>query len=384
MPSPTAQSRSSSRTKNKRPNGSGSYYPHPNNKFRASIKDIHGKLQTKVCASEIAAQEWLMDQRKMRENGSASHALRPKDTVSEFLTRYLDSRADIRHGTLKSYRGSVVRLTPMIGNLNAASLSPRAIETAYADLKRKGYKPGTIKAAHRLLSVAYGDAVRFNELPVNPMAKVKLPSGKSTATKLIPREDVVKLYCAAKSNPSALARLDVGLTLGLRPGEVYGLQWSDVDFVDGTITIERQVQEITGKGLAFQAVKQDVIRNLPLTSAQVEILMKHKIHQDSQRSKWVEDEELVFPNSVGKKMDARRDRRWFADLCRTTGVKRYQVYQMRKTCFTNMATSGTDLRTLMDFSGHTNAKVVIDSYLSSTSDSLRQATARLDALRPEY
>ena len=375
----------SSGERTKRPNGAGSYYPIPGKgKYKAAIHDVQGKLRTKVCVNEVEAQEWLVEQRRNRELGNATYALHPKDTVTLFLTNFLANHSGkIKHGTYKSYKGSVARLHPYIGSMNASKLTPRAIENAYVQLKACGFAPGTLKAAHRLLSVAYREAARLNEIPSNPMLKVKMPSGKSAAAKAIPLQDMKKIYEAAANDSYALARVDVGFTLGIRPGEVFGLKWSDVDFEVKRIVIERQVQSIPGKGRVFQSVKQDDVRTLPLTDQQIAILLRHKAAQDLERLLWKEDEGLVFPNSVGRKMDDRKDRERFKSLCVEAGVPAYQVYQMRKTCFSNMAASGVSLKTIMEFSGHTQVSTLINSHVFPTDESMDAATKKMDRLRPD-
>ena len=369
----------------KRPNGTGSYYPIVGSrKFKAAIHDVQGKLRTKVFNREIEAQDWLMEQRRSRELGSATYALRPKDTVTAFLTNFLTNHSgNIKPGTYKSYKGSIARLHPYIGSMNASKLTPRGIENAYVQLKAKGYAPGTVKAAHRLLSVAYREAIRLNEIPSNPMDRVKMPSGKSVSTRAIPNQDMARIYQAAASDSYALARIDVGFTLGIRPGEVFGLKWSDIDFEAKRITIERQVQSVPGKGRVFQSVKQDDIRTLPLTDAQIVILRAHKKIQDLEKLLWSQDEELVFPNSLGRKMDDRKDRRQFQDLCLAAGVPPYQVYQMRKTCFTSLAAAGVGIKTIMEFSGHKQVSTLINSYVFPTDESMDAATRKLDELRPD-
>jgi integrase len=368
----------------KRPNGSGSHYRLPNGRYKAAIKDVTGKIRTKTFIRQIDAQEWLIDQKRIRENGNSSYAVRPKDNVSTFLTRYLDSRqGDIKYNTMKSYRGSVVRLDPYIGSLNAAKLTPRAIESAYAEMRVKGYKPGTLKAAHRLLSAAYCDAFRLQEIPTNPMLNVKIPSGKSRPTQPIPRKDMEKIYQAAVAHsPYALAQIDVGFSTGLRPGEVFGLLWDDIDFDNRTMTIARQVQYVPRKGRIFQSVKQDQIRTIPLTDQQIRILLKHKEFQDLSKGFWKEDLGLIFPNSLGGMKDDSKNRKEFKALCAAAGVPLHQVYQMRKTCYTNMATSGVDIATIKDFSGHSQISTLLSSYVFATNDSLLDATEKLDALRP--
>jgi len=96
---------------------------------------------------------------------------------------------------------------------------------------------------------------------------------------------------------------------------------------------------------------------------------------------WHDDHNLVFPNSVGKLLDEKADRAWFKQLCRNAWVPEYQLYQLRKTAFTTMA-SQTDVRTLMDYSGHTNVNTVMKSYVSSNNESMKKAVNGMDKLRP--
>jgi hypothetical protein len=59
-----------------------------------------------------------------------------------------------------------------------------------------------------------------------------------------------------------------------------------------------------------------------------------------------------------------------------------QLYQLRKTAITAMA-GQTDLRTLMEFSGHTQVSTVIGNYVFVTSESMKSAVNGMDKLRPK-
>jgi hypothetical protein len=64
------------------------------------------------------------------------------------------------------------------------------------------------------------------------------------------------------------------------------------------------------------------------------------------------------------------------------GTPDYELYQLRKTAFTTMA-SQTDLKTLMEFSGHRQVSTVMGSYVFATSESMSQAIRKLDETRPK-
>ena len=62
-------------------------------------------------------------------------------------------------------------------------------------------------------------------------------------------------------------------------------------------------------------------------------------------------------------------------------VPKCRLYQLRKTAFSAMA-GQTDLKTLMEFSGHTQS-TLIGNYVFATSESMKSAVNGMDSLRPK-
>jgi integrase len=193
--------------------------------------------------------------------------------------------------------------------------------------------------------------------------------------------DWEKIYLEATKDPYMHARIEVAGMLGLRPGEALGLKWSDLNLEESTIQIVRQVQRVKGSGLVIKAVKQKTERALPISDATIQILLAHKRYQALQKAAWAEDLDLVFPNSLGRPLDEKADRNSFKDLLRRAGTPNYELYQLRKTAFTAMA-SQTDLKTLMEYSGHTQVSTVMNSYVFATSESMTKAVNGMNQLRP--
>jgi integrase len=90
----------------------------------------------------------------------------------------------------------------------------------------------------------------------------------------------------------------------------------------------------------------------------------------------------MFPSTVGRLGDEKSDRLAYKNLLTAAGVSDCQLYQLRKTAFTAMA-GQTDLKTLMEFSGHTQVSTVIGNYVFATSESLKSAVNGMDQLRPK-
>jgi len=371
----------------KRSNGQGSIYYVINKQGRrvlkASIFDINGKRRVKSFKKKSDAEDWLSDQKRARQHGENTYATNPKMTVAEFMCGWVESQYnDNQSNTQRFYRNAIKNhIIPTLGNIKAASLTTKSIEALLRDMAARHLGAGTIKSVKAALSAAYNDAVRLGDLTRNPMKNVRMPDVQTKPTRPLPRLDWEKIYLEAAKDPYLHARIEVAGILGLRPGEALGLKWSDLNLEESTIQIVRQVQRVKGTGLVIKGVKQKTERALPITDTTVQILLTHKRYQALQKAAWTEDLDLIFPNSLGKLLDEKADRNSFKDLIKTAGTPNYELYQLRKTAFTAMA-SQTDLKTLMEFTGHSQVSTVMNSYVFATSESMTKAVSGMDRLRP--
>ena len=373
--------------KPKRANGRGSIYqitkPNGRKVWKAAIKDINGKLRTKNFTKLSEAEDWVAEQRRARDLGENTYATNPKMTVAEFLVGWANTQyGPDQESTQRSYL-SVIKnhIAPAIGKIKAAELNTKTVESLLRDMHANGLGAGTIRITRAALSAAYNDAVRLGDLVRNPVLNTKMPNVTAKVTKPLPRNDWEKVYLEAMKNPRMHARIEIAGMLGLRPGEALGLKWSDLNADECTLLIERQLQRAKGKGLMLKAVKQKTVRTLRISPETVRILLVHKRHQALNKARWLEDNDLIFPNTIGKLGDEKSDRLAFKNLLIAAGVPDCQLYQLRKTAFTALA-GQTDLKTLMEFSGHTQVSTVIGNYVFATSDSMQAAIQRMDGLRP--
>ena len=371
----------------KRSNGQGSIYYVVNKQGRrilkASIFDINGKRRVKTFKKKSDAEDWLSDQKRARQHGENTYATNPKMTVAEFMCGWVESQYnDDQSNTQRFYRNSIKNhIVPALGNIKAASLTTKSIESLLRDMAARHLGAGTIRSVKAALSAAYNDAVRLGDLTRNPTKNVKMPDVQAKPTKPLPRSDWEKIYLEAAKDPYMHARIEVAGMLGLRPGEATGLKWSDLNVEESTLQIVRQVQRVKGNGLVMKAVKQKKERTLVISDATIQILLTHKRYQALRKAAWAEDLDLIFPNSIGRPLDEKADRNSFKDLIKTAGTQNYELYQLRKTAFTAMA-SQTDLKTLMEFTGHTQVSTVMGSYVFATTESMKSAVNGMDKLRP--
>ena len=362
--------------KSKRKNGEGSiYWDNHHNRYVAAYTDMNGKRQRKLFTNVDDAQAWRSAQKTAREKGENTYVRDPKSTLSEFLAEWLTQKTELSSNGYKSYEETIRnRINPYIGHILLKNLNAKILENFFKALTiDKEYKAGTVLGVRRTLSSAFNAGVRWGELPYNPLVKAKLHMPKkSVPSPQIPSEDVEKLRKEAAKNPYDQARIEIGIAPGLRPGEVAGLKWKDLDEAKQNLSIVRQIQRVRGKGLVESSPKSPRLAPLPLRAHEVQLLINLKKYQMEKSSRIIHTENYIFPNSLGRALDSSGDRKWFKKLCERAGVKKYQLYQMRKTAFTELSRV-TDLPTVMAYSGHTQMSTLINHYINPSETAVRIA-----------
>lgn len=371
----------------KRENGQGSIYltKSNNKKYKATVYDITGKRRYASFKTKKEAERWLSEMIRAREGGLNPYSQNPKITVLEFLNEWLKNHApNIKRNTIRNYQGTIDnRIAPHIGKYLSSKLTATHINEMLDALRRADKKAGTVLGALRVLRMAYGQAFREGKIPFNPVAQVKTPKMTSTPTKPIPAAHFKKIYRKAAEDPFMHLRVEIGAFISLRPGEIFGLLWSDLDLEAKTLTVERQVQRYEGLGLVFDDPKVAGSHIIPLTDDQIAIFLKHKVAQEKLISNWPEYENLIFTNTVGKKMDPKRDSALWRKLLEDAWVPYYSLYRMRKTGLTNLNSRVKDMRTVMEYSGHKQMSTLTKSYVFPTSEALIEGLKGMDELRKQ-
>ena len=138
----------------------------------------------------------------------------------------------------------------------------------------------------------------------------------------------------------------------------------------------------------FKAPKNPASRRtLKLTPRALAALRAHRVRQSAERlqagSRW-QDNDLVFPNTIGKPMNAgnfyRRD---FQPLLETAGLagKGFTFHSLRHTFATTLADRGVHPATAQKMLGHPDVRMTLKIYTHATDG--MQDTA-IDALESAF
>jgi len=193
-----------------------------------------------------------------------------------------------------------------IGSRPLQKLTAADIEAWHNELKTSGRQRGdggvstqTISHAHRLLSSALRDAVRFGFVLRNVASEQRPPKIVKKAMEILSPEQVRALPTLLAGRPICVPAM-VGLFCGLRRGELLALHWDDVDFTRKTIRVRAALEYTLAHGVRFKEPKtKSGKRVIVLPDITVTALHDHRREQLEMRVKLglgkAPDNALVFP-----------------------------------------------------------------------------------------
>lgn len=161
------------------------------------------------------------------------------DAMGEWL-RYVEG-AGLRPSTVATYATTVrVHVVPRLGRLLLGDVTPYVLDCYYRDLRDVPLAPGTIRYHHRVLSAAFRRFETWGWLTTNPVSQATPPRPAQSSRRAPSPAEVRAMLEAAEGNEDLRVALTLAALTGMRRGELCGLQWGDIDWHTGAVTLQRQ------------------------------------------------------------------------------------------------------------------------------------------------
>ena len=157
---------------------------------------------------------------------------------------------------------------------------------------------------------------------------------------------------------------------GLRIGELIALQWSDIDFAKGILTVSKSCHD--GKdGLVIDEPKTATSRRtIPLPKQLMPLVKMLKKRSDSD----------FVVSSHGKPVSVRSYQRSFELLLKKLDIPHRGFHSLRHTFATRAIECGMDVKTLSEILGHKNPTVTLNRYAHSLMEHKQDMMNRLGKL----
>ena len=299
------------------------------------------------------------------------------DWLNEWLKNYVLPSVKIR--TYERYSLIVnLHIRDKIGMLELDDLTPLLLQQYITELlqsgNRKTGKGLSANSVNAIISVLQSSLKTANFLGLTAeytADKVKRPKLKEKPVECFSLKEQKQIEQAILSGrKDKLYGILLCLYSGLRIGELIALQWSDIDFTKGILTVSKSCHD--GKaGLIIDEPKTATSRRvIPLPKQLLPILkgIKKKSHSPF----------VVSAN--GKPDSVRSYQRSFELLLKKLKIPHRGFHSLRHTFATRALECGMDVKTLSEILGHKNPTVTLNRYAHSLMEHKADMMNRLGKL----
>lgn len=322
-----------------------------NNKFRVRIW-IQGVRQSKVFSRQTDAKAWKQQKMLEKERIEAFGAPSISEiSFEDFAKLWLERKKNLSERTFENYQVGINNyLNPLFCKCKLKHLRLNDAQTLLAKLHSTNLGVTRKNFYIRLLKNVFSDAEKWEYIQNNPFKHLeKLKEPQREVAYWLPEE--VKQFLNANLDHEFLALFVVALNTGLRRGELLGLKWEKVDFINRQIIVSHTR---TRYGLK-PSTKTGRIRYVPMNDTVVRTL--ENLRLESRPS------DLVFVNRNGIEPNLEHlSHRFFLKAIKKAGVKKIRFHDLRGTFSANFCMAGGDIYALSKILGHTKVDMTSQKY----------------------
>lgn len=337
-------------------------------------RDIDGKLIRKSFFSNISKED-AKAKADMYKNavaisnylgiGITTKTVTFEQWATEWLLKY--KKGTVKESTYtESYERTVQSyLIPSFGKRNISDIIPADIRQFLTDMSQK-YSSSTLKKIKLCLNAIFETAIENNLCYKNPAKNISIASKRENNKKRTYDEQTVeKIIDFASTHKNGLY-IQILLELGVRCSELLGLKWSDFDFENKVVVIQRAITAVNHKPRIDVPKSKTSIRTIPISTRLARAIAEHK----NDNSEFVVQQCPITPANFTKNVY----NPFFRDLNKQyPDIYRLSPHELRHTCGTLLYNKTKDLYAVSKFLGHANVGITAKLYVHEDVEVLRKS-----------
>jgi integrase len=237
--------------------------------------------------------------------------------------------------------------------------------------------PQTIMHHHRLIHTILKQARKERVVTTNAAEEATPPKVQKNEAAFFEIEEIIAIRKAL--NEQAMhwrTATMLFIDTGARRGEIMGLKWSSVNYKDGTITIENNLQYLPGQGKYDETTKTEEIRILSISPQIMRLMKKLQIEQNTLRLQmgtlW-EDKGYCFATSTGNAYHPNSLNNWLDKFSKKYGLPKIHPHKFRHSQASILYASNIDIVTISNRLGHSEVSTTQNIYAHIMKESDKKA-----------
>ncbi|MBA2679550.1 MAG: site-specific integrase [Ktedonobacteraceae bacterium] len=316
----------------------------------------------------ITKEEVTKKMRKAQQDVDAGLSIvSEKQTVGTYLKSWIEVKQHrIDASTLQRYEYYMRPIIEELGQVVLAKLTPYHIQHLHSSLLTKGWTTGTVGHAHGMFHAALKQAVRLGLVQRNVTDMVDPPKREEHEMKVLDGEQIRVLLNTVRDTWFE-GVFYVVLSTGLRAGEVFALQWQDIDFAARRMQVRRGWQRTSKKTFLTLPKTSHGRRSIALSQTAIDALMRQQERLKQARvevgDKWDTTHDLVFPGRTGKCYAYYAvSKKLLLPLLKRAGLPIVRFHDLRHTFATMLIGKGVNIKVVSEMLGHANIGITLSTY----------------------
>jgi integrase len=324
--------------------------------YDVQLRKPNGVQYKRTFRSRQDADVFEANERASRSQGTWIDPVGGNISLEQYASEWLALRIDLRPRTVELYEGLLrLHILPALGSSPLRLLSPGTVRRWHAGLRTSsGIGVSTAAKAYRLLHTVLATAVEDELVRRNPCTIRRAGAERPAERPIATIAQISALADAVVPRNRALVLL--AAWAGLRYGELAGLQRHDLDAVDGTVRVERQLTELRDGSTVLGPPKTEASRRTVAIPPHVlDDLSEHLAAFVD-----VAPTSPVFTTTEGTSLRRSNfNRRVWQPACREVGLADFRFHDLRHTHNTLAAMTGASTRELMARMGHSSPRAAL-------------------------
>lgn len=352
--------------------------------FKVQYKDSLSNTKLFTSKKYATKTEAKDEERKYLNQVNDNNRAPEKMTIGDLWQKFLEFQDDkVRVSTKRGYQGTVKYIEPLF-NIKCVDLSP----AHYEEWKKMIYnakslnnvsKNDKLKVLRALLNFGMKHYdFNFNKVK-NLMTKFQDPNQIRQEHDVYTPEEFNQ-FLSGEDSLQFRCLWETLYYCGLRIGEARGLTWNDIDFVNKTMSINKQVQSLDNYSANYYVCDLKTTssyRKLPICDTLLDDLKK--FHDQISQYRNFTDDFYCFGEFSGIiPLTYQKVRRRKKRIAKDTGVKEIRLHDFRHSCASLLINSGANVTLVSHYMGHASVTETLNTYSHMFGSDLENISVLID------